>query len=80
MSAPWEFYRVEAERVYHLHQIERPGQSRGVPLLHAVLQDLHDLDLLLLASLKRVQIAACLSVFVTSPQAMEDLLDVTAEK
>ena len=80
VSAPWEFYRVEAERVYHLHQIERPGQSRGVPLLHAVLQDLHDLDLLLLASLKRVQIAACLSVFVTSPQAMEDLLDVTAEK
>ena len=75
-----DFIRVVAENVMHLKVAERPGQSRGVPLYHAVLQDLRDLDLLMVASLKRVQIAACLAVFIKSVSNGTDLLDLTAMK
>ena len=60
--------------------ISRPGQTMGVPLYHAIQQDLRDLDLLLIAALKRVQIAACLSVFIKSPGDIEDIMDVTSQK
>ena len=62
-----DYQRVPAEEVYHLRLKRRPGQTRGEPMLHAVLQDLRDLDLLMVAALKRVQVAACLSVFIRSP-------------
>ncbi len=75
-----DFIRVPRWACRHLKITQRPGQSRGVPLFHAILQDLRDLDLLLLASLKRVQIAACLSVFIKSEKALTNLMDVTAEK
>jgi len=75
-----DFDRVPAEMVWHSRRQSRPGQSRGEPVMHAVLQDIHDLDLLLLASLKRVQISACLAVFLKSPASMPQMLDVTAEK
>lgn len=75
-----EFIRASRDICRHLKITRRPGQTRGVPLFHAILQDLRDLDLLLLASLKRVQIAACLSVFLKSDQDTENMLDVTAEK
>jgi len=72
--------RVPAQYVGSLRLVDRPGQSRGVPVLHAVLQDLRDLDLLLLASLKRTQIAACLAVFIESTAKTPSLLSVTAEQ
>lgn len=74
------FDRVEAAVVRHARIVERPGQSRGVPFLHAVLQDIRDLDLLLLASIKRVQISACLAVFFKSPFSVADTFDATAEE
>jgi len=76
-----DYDRVPAEFVTHLAFFkERPGQTMGVPQLHAVLQDLRDLDLLLIASLKRTQVAACLSVFIKSESDPDDLFDSTAEK
>jgi capsid protein len=59
---------------------DRPGQSHGVPIFHAVLQDLRDLDLLMLASLKRIQIAACLAVFLESEEQLENIVQKTAKK
>lgn len=74
------FTTIEKQFIRHLKFMGRPGQTRGVPFMHAILQDLRDLDLLILASLKRVQIAACLSVFIKSSGEMPDMLDVTAEQ
>ena len=74
------FTRVEAGFVRHLVIRERPGQSRGVPLGHATIQDLRDLDLLLVASLKRTQIAACLSAFIESADNPENIFQLTADK
>lgn len=48
--------------------------------MHAVMQDLRDLDLLMLACLKRTQIAACLSVFIKSENNASLLLEATAQK
>lgn len=59
--------------------VTRPGQSRGVPLLHACLQDLLDLDLLFVAALKRTQMAACLAIFIKSSAEGLDLIETTAE-
>lgn len=73
------FDRVPEDAVTHLKFQGRPGQTRGVPFLHAVLQDIRDLDLLMLASLKRCQVAACFSLFITSTASVTDLLEVTAE-
>lgn len=75
-----EFTRVPIEQIKHLKLATRPGQSRGVPFLTPVLQNLRDLDLLLLASLKRAQMAACLAAFITSAEQTSTILDVTAEK
>lgn len=74
------FDRVPVEGSFFLrHGVTRPGQSRGVLVFASCLQDLHDLDLLILASLKRTQVAACLSLFITSGEAATDLLQLTAE-
>lgn len=75
------FTRVEESSVRHdRNRITRPGQTRGVPTCHAILQDLRDLDLLITASLKRTQIAACLAVFLTSDASAADLIELTAEE
>ncbi len=74
------FVAAPPEACRHLKIIERPGQSRGVPAFHAVLQDLRDLDLLIVACLKRVQIAACLAVFIKTLNPIEDVLETTAKK
>ena len=74
-------FRVrDASVVKHLKLVKRPGQTRGVPAFHAILQDLRDLDLLILASLKRSQIAACLAVFIKSPTPANELFDATADR
>lgn len=74
------FDRVPKPSVRHDRaRVTRPGQTRGVPRCHAILQELNDLDLLIHASLKRTQIAACLAVFLTSDANATDLLELTAE-
>lgn len=74
------FDRVDAGSVCHdRSRVLRPGQTRGVPICHAVMQDLRDLDLLMLAALKRTQVAACLAAFIESPLSTDNLLQVTAE-
>jgi len=76
-----DFHRLDRDEcVYARVNVLRPGQSHGVTSLHAVMQDIRDLDLLMLAALKRTQIAACLAVFVTSEASVEDLFDETAER
>lgn len=75
-----EFEQVPAEQLRHVRVVKRPGQTRGVPMMHAILQDLRDLDLLMLAALKRTQIAACLSIFIKSDQDVDEIVDATAEK
>ncbi|HUS40518.1 MAG TPA: phage portal protein [Pirellulales bacterium] len=75
-----DFDRVLKSEICHLRLANRPGQSHGVPQFHAIVQDLRDLDLLILASLKRVQIAACLAVFIKTSESIEDIVDVTAQK
>jgi capsid protein len=60
-------------------RVTRAGQARGVGLLHACLEDLHDLDLLVKASLKRAQVAACLAAFITSENSDIDLIQMTAQ-
>lgn len=71
--------RVEAERAHMLRHVLRSGQSRGVSYFHAVLQDIRDLDLLLVASLKRTQIAACLALFIESELPITDLTEATEQ-
>lgn len=75
-----EFDRVPAEQCVLVRaRVTRSGQTRGVPIFHSCVQDLHDLDLLILASLKRTQVAACLSMFISSAGDTVDLLELTAE-
>jgi len=71
------FDQVLEDQVFHLRLVNRPGQSRGVPLLHAVVQDLRDLDFMIVASLKRIQVAACFAAFIESPENMSSIVDVT---
>lgn len=74
----WE--RVERGVMRHFRDVDRPGQTRGVPRCHAVIQDLRDLDLLIVASLRRTQVAASFAAFITSEADIEELMDSTAEK
>lgn len=79
LQAAREFIRVPAQSIRHFKTTERPGQTRGVPMFHAIIQDLRDLDLLLVASLKRVQIAACLAVFFETPETVENLAGIDTD-
>ncbi len=75
-----DFTLVPADQIKHLRsKVVRPGQSRGLPLLHAVLQDIRDFDLLILASLKRTQVAACLALFIETDGTLADFLDTETE-
>ena len=81
LSSTKNYTRVPADQIVHLRfGVSRPGQTMGVPQCHAILQDLRDLDLLLIASLKRVQVAACLSVFLKSAQSTTEIMETTAEE
>lgn len=71
--------RLPVDQCYHLRFPGRPGQSRSTPLLTPVMQEVRDLDLLILAVLKRTQVAACLAAFIESDATVEELFDVTAE-
>lgn len=43
-SGEENYRRVPAEEMIHIFEPTRPGMYRGLPLLYAVLNDLHDLD------------------------------------
>lgn len=75
-----DFIRVPADQVYHLSRKERPGQSRAVPIIHAVIKDLRDLDLLILSALKRTQIAAMLAAFIKSEAPIDEMFEGEEEK
>jgi len=74
-----DYERVTTENAKHLHGPGRPGQSRFVTFLHAITQNLRDMDLLIEAAAKRVQIAACLAVFIETAADIPDLVNVTAK-
>lgn len=77
----WKYVRVPAEACIHYRRnVDRPGQTFGVPDFYAIEQDLKDIDLLMVAALKRSQIAACLAAFIQSDQSVDDLFQVTARR
>lgn len=59
-----ESVRVPAADVCHVYAIERPGQVRGIPWMHASMIRMKDFDDYEDAELVRQKIAACFSVFV----------------
>lgn len=79
-ASPSSFDRVSKDFCRHLKFQDRSGQTRGVPMFHAVMQDLRDLDLLLVAALKRTQIGACLAAFIKSDSDLNDILGETAKE
>ena len=51
--------------LYHLANLNRPGQTRGEPMLAPVLQTFKDLSSFNEATLVRERVSACFSMFVT---------------
>ena len=70
-----EFDRIPASEIRHLKVVDRPGQSRGVTELHAVAQDLRDMDCLIEAVLKRVHVGAAFGAAIESPEPLDNLFD-----
>jgi lambda family phage portal protein len=60
--------RYSADEIIHVFIKERPGQFRGVPMLHASMLRLEDLEEYEDAELVRQKIAACFTMFVQDPQ------------
>lgn len=56
---------ISADEISHIFEKERPGQFRGVPMMHASMLRMRDLDEYEDAQLIRQKIAACFSVFIT---------------
>lgn len=61
--------RVPADQIIHLHLCDRWPQSRGVPMLHAVIQRLRDIDGYSEAEIIAARAAACYMGFIKSPEA-----------
>lgn len=51
--------RVSADNIFHLYEVTRPGQVRGISWLHSVVQALKDLDDYADAERVRAKSAAC---------------------
>jgi len=75
-----QFLPVPISAIYHSKRGTRGGLTRGEPLLHAIMQDIRDLDILLLAAMKRTQVACCIAAFLKSPDPIDDILESTAQK
>lgn len=58
--------RIPAEDIIHTFEKLRPGQFRGVPMAHAAMIRMKDLDEYEDAQLIRQKIAACFTAFVTN--------------
>lgn len=63
-----ETSRVPADQVFHIYEMLRPGQVRGVPRLATALVKLYDLDQYDDAELQRKKNAAMFVGFYTQPQ------------
>jgi lambda family phage portal protein len=60
--------RYPADEIIHVFIKERPGQFRGIPMLHASMLRMEDLEEYEDAELVRQKIAACFTMFVQDPQ------------
>lgn len=65
--------RIPAEQVLHIFERSRPGQSRGVPRMAAILLKMRDLDDYEEAELVRKGIESCFSAIVTTEDAGQAL-------
>lgn len=59
--------RYGKDDIIHIFIKERPGQQRGVPMMHASMLRIEDLEEYEDAELVRQKIAACFTLFVTEP-------------
>jgi lambda family phage portal protein len=59
----------DANSVFHVYKEDRPGQVRGISWFHNVLNILEDLKEFQRATLIKQKISACLTVFVSKPNA-----------
>ena len=75
-----DFDRVTPEQARHVRLPGRPGQSRSVTMLHAVMQPLRDMDLVIEAGVRRIQVAASFAVFIETAAGVTDLVSATAKK
>lgn len=65
-GADGKFVAVPATDVSHVYRQDRPGQVRGMPWAHAVIEPLKDFDDYQRATLIGRKIAACFSAFITT--------------
>lgn len=87
-GAPQEWVKVEAvaqqtglPNVIHVFRQKRPGQSRGVPDLHAVIETLHQLSSYSKAELARTVVNSLVALIIESPTggAFPDDLSTSSE-
>lgn len=64
-SSHWQ--RVPAEEIIHLHLIERPGQTRGVPSFHSAIKRLHNMGGYEEAEIIAARASACIMGFIEGP-------------
>ena len=70
--------RVPAEEVVHLFITQRPGQTRGVPMMASCLQRMHQLAGYEQAEVVRARASSALMGFITSPEGElvgDDVMD-----
>ena len=82
MSGPDDWQRVPAftdwgrRRVLHVHDKERTGQSRGKPLLSAVMKQFRMLDQYQTSELQAAVINAMSAAFIETPLDQESIIDL----
>jgi len=72
-----EHQRVPAEEIHHIYVMERPGQVRGVPWLHNVIDRIRNISGYEEAEIVRSRIQSCAVGAITSPEpdAMTDYVE-----
>lgn len=77
-GAKFKLNRVDAREVFHVYDITRPGQVRGVPWLAPAILKLRDLDEFEDAQLIRQKIASCFAAFVQDSDFSGELSSTTS--
>lgn len=67
------------KNVYHLYEVKRPGQSRGIPFFAPVLTYFKDLSDYSEAELVAARIAACFAIFIKKTDTTNAYLNRTTE-